>query len=216
MHLLYACSAFGLVNKTISLLHCLIAVLLPTNGKVDMNNTNLLSFHCPNRILLIGSYHIFDSSSVSRLGYIHHCWILPFLICANCTTSQYLVLSLQHNKQLWCRILIIHVQLSVSIQIFIQSGWNSCFHKCFLGCWKMPEELKFCSHFFPYKHQCDTCCVHVMSYCMWCMTYYVVMWKIDGYYFHLHDMSWLIYLERMSFWWFSKLVLVLWIWVILT
>ncbi len=37
-----------------SLPHCCVVAPLITNCRVDTNKTNLLSLHCPNRILLIG------------------------------------------------------------------------------------------------------------------------------------------------------------------
>ncbi len=126
MYLLYTCSAFGHVKETFLLLHYCTGVLLPTNGKLDMNNNTLLSFHWTNRILSIGLCTYLISPCLQTL--INSSLLIPsFPICTNCTTSQYLVLSLQHNKTFWCRISIIHEKLSESIRIVIQSGENIAF-----------------------------------------------------------------------------------------
>ncbi len=50
----YTPEDFWHVKDTFLLPQCLKVFLLPISGRVDLNKTILLSFYCPNRILLIG------------------------------------------------------------------------------------------------------------------------------------------------------------------
>ncbi len=67
-------------ERNFLLLDGMVAMPIPTNDKVEMNRTTLLSFHCPTKILLMRSRWYMDSPLFADIDRFIVVWSHPLLL----------------------------------------------------------------------------------------------------------------------------------------
>ncbi len=95
----------------------------------------MLSFHCPNRIPLIGLDYIFDSPHIADFEQFITFGSCPLLLLQIIPQVKilYFVFSIANYSGAKFQLSICN---SESIWIFVQPSWNYCIHNCCLHCWE--------------------------------------------------------------------------------